>query len=272
VEQHIRKFFDRNYDLLRNEGGHVLAEGTKQQALEQSLLYWRKMKAIATSVTETEVKLALPGQVTPKGRQFVIEGVVDIVREGDEVRMYDLKTHEEREVRSERDLYEDQLNVYAHIWKGIHGQRLDSTAIIATRLPVALRDAIRTADPAATASALAAWEPVVDLPFDEGNVQKTIADFGRCVDAIEDGKFSPPPVKKLRERRGTRRSKDRGPGRANRENPATFAEIHCQTCDARFSCSSYRAYQADDRRAKKVADRADEAELDAWIEENLAET
>ena len=83
VEEQIRELFERNYDLLRQEGGHVLAEGAKQQALEQSLVYWRKLKAIATSVTETEVKLALPGLMTPKRRRFVLEGIVDIVREGD---------------------------------------------------------------------------------------------------------------------------------------------------------------------------------------------
>src|SRR5207244_5857522 len=115
VEQQIRAFFERNYDLLRREAGQVLAEAGKQQALAQALHYWRKLKAIATSVTDTEVKLSLPGQVTPRGRPFVIEGVVDIVRERDEVRMYDLKTHEAADVRAQRDLYEEQLNVYAHI-------------------------------------------------------------------------------------------------------------------------------------------------------------
>jgi hypothetical protein len=190
VEERIREFFDRNYDLLRQEGGHVLAEGAKRQALEQSLLYWRKLKAIATSVTETEVKLALPGLTTPNGRPFVLEGIVDIVREGDEVRMYDLKTHEESEVRAERELYEDQLNVYAHIWKGVRGQSLDGTAIIATRLPPELREALRARDPEAINAAMAAWDPVVDLAFDENEVARTIADFGRCVDAIEDGPAS----------------------------------------------------------------------------------
>jgi hypothetical protein len=144
VEERIREFFGRNYEVIRQEGGHALAEGAKRQALEQALLYWRKLKAIATTVTETEVKLALPGQVTPKGRQFVIEGVVDIVREGDEVRMYDLKTHEASEVEADSKLYKDQLNVYAHIWKGIRRQRLDGTAIIATRLPARLREALRS--------------------------------------------------------------------------------------------------------------------------------
>ena len=83
VEQQIREFFDRNNELLREEGGHVLAEGAKRQALDQVLLYWRKLKAIATSVTRTEEKLALPGQVTPKGRPFVVEGIRALIARGD---------------------------------------------------------------------------------------------------------------------------------------------------------------------------------------------
>ena len=278
VEERIREFFDRNYDLLRQEGGHVLAEGAKSQALEQSLLYWRKLKAIATSVTETEVKLALPGLATPKGRPFVLEGVVDIVRERDEVRMYDLKTHEEREVRAERELYEDQLNVYAHIWKGIRGQSLDGTAIIATRLPPELREALRAHDPEAVNAAMASWDPVVDLPFDENEVDRTIDDFGRCVDAIEDGEFTPPSAHMLGKPRGTRRRKDHGhaPG-AGAERVPTFAQIHCRGCDARFSCSSYLQHQRNEaRRGARGISSADSADaeddaLDDWIEANLSD-
>ncbi|MFI5457115.1 MAG: PD-(D/E)XK nuclease family protein [Isosphaerales bacterium] len=279
VEERIREFFRRNYDLLRQEGGHVLAEGAKQQALEQALLYWRKLRAIANSVTDTEVKLALPGQVTPKGRQFVIEGVVDIVRDGNEVRMYDLKTHEEREVRAERDLYEDQLNVYAYIWKKLRGQSLNGTAIIATRLPLELREALRSGDPTIIREAMDAWQPVVDLPFDEKDVEHTVADFGRCVDDIEEGKFAPPPPEELSQPRGTRRRKDHGGLPSTRaESEPTFAQIHCRNCDARFSCSSYRAYEKGEARrsraARRGAGRGEEVdrELDAWIEENLADS
>lgn len=170
VESQICEFFERNYDPLRQEGGHVLAEGAKEQALH----YWRKLKGIATTVTDTEVKLSLPGQVTPKGRRFVIEGVVDIMREGERVLMYDLKTHEDKDVRSERELYEDQLNVYAHIWRGVRGERLDGTSVIATGLPLEVREAVRSRDPAAIDAALAAWEPLVDLPLDEGDVQRAV--------------------------------------------------------------------------------------------------
>ena len=279
VEQHIRDFFDRNYDLLRQEGGHVLAEGAKRQALDQALLYWRKLKALATSVTRTEEKLSLPGQVTPKGRPFVVEGVVDIVREGNEVRMYDLKTHEVSEVRAQAEDYQDQLNVYAYIWKGIRRQRLDGTAIIATRLPAELREAIQSGNPTAIREALDAWQPVVDLPFDEMNVELTIRDFGRCVDDIKDGKFTPPSPERLSRPFGTRRRKDHGSSSGTHaESEPTFAQIHCRNCDARFSCSWYLAYlkgetgHSRSQRAPTVRDGGNGAQLDAWIDENLADS
>src|SRR5438876_3937588 len=60
---------------------------------------------IAESVTDTEVKLNLPNQKTPKKRTFCIDGVVDIVRENDAVTMYDLKTHDLEFVRDNIDLY-----------------------------------------------------------------------------------------------------------------------------------------------------------------------
>ncbi len=218
-------------------------------------------------MTETEVRLALSGLKTPKGRPFVLEGVVDIVREGDEVRMYDLKTHEAREVRAARKLYEDQLNVYAHIWKRLHEQSLSKAAIIATRPPLELREAL-AGDPKALDDAMAAWDPVVELPFDEKKVKRTIEDFGRCVDDIEDGKFEPRPPDQLDKQYGT-------PG-SNREQ--TFAKIHCQNCDARFSCRSYQKYRQgqDGRRSKRhtarVREDAAERELNLWIEENLPES
>jgi hypothetical protein len=275
VEARIREFFANNYNLLRQEGGHVLAEGARQQALEQVLHYWRKLKDIATTVTDTEVKLSLPGQVTPKGRQFVIEGVVDIVRDGEHVWMYDLKTHVARDVRAEPQVYQDQLNVYAYIWTGIRGQRLDGTAVIATALPPELRDALRLGDVAIASEALAAWDPVVTLPFDEGDVQRTIDDFGRCVDGIEDAEFAAPPVEALARSRRTRHQPER---RGSRENTTlTFAQIHCQTCDARFSCAPYRDYQEryptqrPVRGARRLTDDAAERELDAWIADNLGD-
>ncbi len=278
VEKRIEEFFELNYVQMRQEGGHVLAEGAKRQALEQALHYWRKLKGIAKAVTDTEVKLSLPGQVTPKGRRFVIEGVVDIVRDGDTVWMYDLKTHEDRDVRAQRHVYEDQLNVYAHIWKGISGRRLDGTSVIATRLPEGLREALRRGDIQAIRAAMDAWQPVVDLQYDDEHLRHTIDDFARCVDEIEDGVFSPPPVEKLDEVSGTgKRSPDDVASGGARGATATFARRHCSNCDARFTCKPYRRYDARQQAASRGMKRPavqienDERELDAWIEENLAE-
>jgi hypothetical protein len=278
VEDRIRKFFDQNYDLLRQEGGHALAESGKRHALEQVLLYWRKLKVVAVSVTDTEVKLSLPGLETPDGRPFVIEGVVDIVREGDKVLMYDVKTHEERDVRASQDLYQDQLNVYAHIWKKLRGQKLDGTAIIATRLPPELRDALRSGNLTAIGQAIEAWKPVVDLPFDERDVERTIADFARCVDEIEDGRFSPPPPELLAQpyRSGGQKNQGKAAGTHVGSEP-TFAQVHCRNCDARFSCSSFLTHLKKEKRSSHgrrrlpMQEEPMDADLDDWIEDNLAD-
>lgn len=234
-EDELRDLFDDNFRRLRLENGHSLGHDVQAAAWEQVLGYWLKLRHVAETVTETEVKLNLPNQKTPKGRTFCIEGVVDIVREEQKVTMYDLKTHELQFVRQNLPLYREQLNVYAHIWRHLHGERLDETAIIATPLPEALAEAIRANDRTRIAKELAQWEPVVPIPFDADNVAKTITAFGKVVDQIEDREFCPPPLKRLEESDGQR---------------GTFASRVCRNCDLRFSCSSYRQY------AQKHKDRS----------------
>lgn len=141
-----------------------------------------------------------------------------------------------------------------------------------------MNEALRSGDQVSINAAMVAWEPVVDLPFDENEVARTIEDFGRCVDAIEDGEFAPPPSDVLGKPCGTRRRKNHGavPG-ARAESEPTFAQIHCRNCDARFSCFSYRSYvKLRDRSSRSwwspaKQDEEMDLELDAWIEENLGE-
>jgi len=168
--------------------------------------------------------------------------------------MYDLKTHELEFVRDNIGLYRDQLNVYAYIWQNLRGERLDETAVIATPVPDALSAAIRSGDPALIAAALDKWNPVVPIAFDATNVQKTIADFAKLVDSIEDREFHPQPIVELTKREGKR---------------GTFATRVCRNCDMRFSCSSYREYARGykDRGRSKFADFYD---LDADEGESLA--
>src|SRR5947207_1032929 len=107
TEAFIREAFDSNFEQLRFESGHALAPEVKERALEQTLLYWRKLRDIAESVTDTEVDLQLPNQKTPNGRKFNIEGIVDIVREQDRTVMYDLKTHDAEFVSDNIAMYEE---------------------------------------------------------------------------------------------------------------------------------------------------------------------
>ena len=232
IEALIREAFERNYERIRAESGGALAPETKQAALDQVLLYWRKLRDVAERITETEVRLNLPQQRTPNGREFAIEGVVDIVRDDDCTIMYDIKTHDAEYVRANCNIYEEQLNVYAHIWSHLRGQPLDQTAVIATDFPVEVKEALASGDPARLARTLEDWEPVVDIPFSAEKVEATIRAFGEVVDAIEAGAFAPPPVERLKER-------------ADLNSRRQFATRVCINCDARFSCDSFRAYAAE---------------------------
>jgi len=228
IEEFIVNEFNRNYELLRLEGGHNLAPEAKKLALQQVKMYYRRLHDLAETVTDTEVKLTLPEQVTPNGNKFSIEGVVDIVRELSKTTMYDIKTHNADTVKSNITQYENQLNIYAYIWQNLRGEQLNETAIIATQLPDNIKDALELADEAKLKYELAKWQPLIPIPFSQENVQQTIKAFAETVDKIEEGEFAPASVEKLKEKvEGTR---------------ARFATRICRNCDARFSCTSYRQY------------------------------
>jgi len=228
MEQTLRDFFETNFERLRLEGGHSLAPDVKETAFRQVVAYWRRLTEIAQHVTDTEVALSLPQQVSPDGRSFTIEGVVDIVRMGDSTVMYDIKTHDAESVRGELELYGPQLNVYAYIWQELRGMPLDAAAVIATRIPPALETAMVNADDEQTELELELWDPVVPVPIDAGSVRQTIRDFGEAVDSIENGRFAPKSLEQLRRRGG--------------RSGVPFAVEVCRNCDVRFSCEPYRAY------------------------------
>lgn len=229
IEAFILDAFKTNLEILRLETGIALTHEVQQTALNQVRLYWRMLKAIALRVTDTEVHLSLPQQVTPKGRTFGIEGVVDIVQDEEESWMYDIKTHDADFVRGNTEFYEDQLIIYAHIWQTIHQTAIDHTAIICTDYPQDVQEALTQDNPLNLARALARWQPVVELEPDLDQITQTLQDFARVVDQIHDSEFAPPPVEKLE-----------APFTAGQN--VRFGTRVCRNCDARFSCSSYRIY------------------------------
>ena len=262
IEAFIRASFDQNYEELRMDSGHAIAPDVKRAALDQALLYWRILQEVAENVTDTEVRLSLPGQETPSGRDYTIEGVVDIVRDNDHTVMYDIKTHNADYVRANIEIYEQQLNVYAHIWHNLRHQALDEMAIIATDFPDPVRDALANENPAELEYALSQWQPLVPIEFDPENVEQTIREFGCVVDAIEEGRFGPPPLERLNQTMpGTRKIR--------------FGTHVCRNCDARFSCAAYRQYAWQGR---TIAERSvmqyfteaiADAEQEAWRSANL---
>lgn len=224
----IEEMFEENYQIEQVTSGSLLADDIKQLALLQVKLYYKRLKEIAEKVTQTEVKLTLPDQKTRSERNFTIEGVVDIVKEDDDTWMYDIKTHDSEYINANKEFYSNQLNVYAHIWQNLRKQELHHTAVISTSLPAILKEALQTEDKGFLEHELNKWEPVIELPYDIAKVDATIKDFAYVVDCIEEKKFIPPPVEKLRTRfEGTK---------------TTFGTFVCRNCDARFSCKAFRDF------------------------------
>lgn len=261
VLERIEALFEENYEVLRLEGGHAITESMKQEALNQVRFYYQKMHEVANRVTDTEVKLTLPDQKTEKGRNFTIEGIVDIVREEEETWMYDIKTHQPEYIIANRELYDDQLNVYAHIWQELRGEQLDHTAIISTAYPYALKSALQAKDPFRIQVELARWQPQIEIPFTQAKVEETISDFAAVVDHIEDQEFAPAPVEVLAAKmKGTN---------------SLFGTRVCRNCDARFSCESYREYATGKGKGERGSfkkyfqDFGMENDQEAWVNTGL---
>lgn len=265
VEEFIREAFEENYELLRLESAYDVTPFVKNAAFQQVMMYWKKLRDVALSVTETEIKLTLPDQVTPEGHKYSIEGVVDIVQEDETTMMYDIKTHDADYVRANIDQYEQQLNIYAHIWQKLRGLQLNGTAVIATAPTDEMRAALRGGNATKIQKAFEDWEPVVPIPLDSSQVDETVAAFGKVVDLIESRCFAPPPVDKLR---------------ANVANykKVPFGTEVCRNCDARFSCTSYRQYALEAITNPDAAiqafleDYGSEYDRVDWLEAGLGET
>jgi len=263
IETELQTIFAINYENLKLQGGHSLTPEVREAAWTQVLYYYKKLrKEVAERVTKTEVKLTLPEQKTPVGRHFTIEGVVDIVSENNETWMYDIKTHEAGYIKKHKEMYEQQLNVYAHIWEHLRGNKLDHTAIISTVLPSGLRNALRDNPkiPEKIKAEADKWDPVIPLDYSRKKIKDTIREFGTVVDSIESREFKPAPV-------ATLDSAD--------DSRVKFVTRYCVNCDGRFSCSSYRKYvtkitgrsQADFKRYYSVYD--DETAQTDYILANL---
>lgn len=237
VEAFILEAFENELALAEEETGFRANAFARREALRQVLLYWRKLKTVAEKVEETEVRLVLPNRVSPGGRRYNLDGVVDIVADASGTRMYDLKTHEPEYVHAHPEDYAAQLAVYATIYEELKGRRIDGTGVVATSLPLKLRAAINRNDPAAIDKEYQGWEPLIDLPLTRESRDKTIEDFGRVVDCIEEGRFPPLPPDRLDEDYA---------GRGH-----SVGERICQNCDIRYSCSSYRAWRLEGRKLRK---------------------
>ncbi len=266
-ERFLMGAFEANFERLREQSGRSLAPFIKESARQQVLLYYRRLRELAAQVDETEVRLVLPSQTSPAGREYTLEGVVDIVEDGSSTVMYDLKTYLDADAaRDHVEPHYRQLNVYAHIWKGLRGRQLDKVAVIATRPTRPLYRALRAGDGAKIQAAMAAWNPVLEVRVDGDVVAEVMTSFGAIVDLIEERRFSPPSFEVLK-----------APSRPNGAVP--FAQDVCLNCDARFGCASYRQLvraqspgRAEQALREASADFGGDAEKQDWRDSGVTAT
>jgi len=263
VENQLRDIFEENYEFIKAEGRHSITDFIKEEAFRQVLYYLRKNIELIKKITEAEVKLTLPERISPnQNLKYTIEGIIDIVREGDETWMYDLKTHDHFSIENNKDLYRQQLNVYAYIWKRLRKNDLDNTAIISTSLPNTLKSAIRSGNVEYIKHEMEAWNPVIPLGYSEDDIESIIEQFGRTVEDIENNRFAAAPTEKLFEKEEGERN--------------IFAVRVCRNCDARFSCDSFREYVRQSDRGnqglrKYLDDYGTDFSTEDFIEGNLLE-
>jgi hypothetical protein len=225
--QDIDQLFEDTYESIRAENSGGLDPDALRAAKRQVLLYWEKLGAeVASKVTETEVPLSLMGQKTPKNNiPYSIYGIVDVVKEGEQVTLYDIKSHSTMtQIHDDKEKYSPQLNIYAYVWKKLRNVMVSRTCIIATEPPASLTQ-IRDLEELVNHPDFLDWDPIVDIEFDETRMVDTIDEFGEVVDDIENRHFEPMSSALIVE-----------------SGVKNDGQVYCRKCDARFSCDAYKEY------------------------------
>ena len=260
-DQVIRDLLFRNYEALQADGNHPLTPPVLERAFQQVKAYVRKHRETAENVHETEVRLHSQEMKTKGGTSFMIEGVVDLVRDGEKTIMYDLKTQSAEQVKGREAQYRGQLNVYAWLWECSKDLQLDAFGVLALGFTKEMLRAIARKDEDAFEVEFLAWETEIRYPIDMGSVAGTVDAFKKTIDSIESHRFEPPTLEKLK-------SKKAG-------DIYNFATQYCANCDVRFSCKPYQEYikASGGKRFKEDSEfwgkKADSEELEQWLVEHV---
>ena len=231
-EREVWSDFEAHFERLSAKTGRALAAQVQEAAWLQVLLYVRKLGAFARRVTETEVRLLLPNRQTPAGRRYTMEGIVDIVDNGTERLMYDIKTYLASNEYTHSEVVANQLAMYAHLFEQARGQLPTGLGIVATKPPASLDEAISQTIPQSSSNIedeLAAWDPIVSVEMNASLLATVEAQFSNIVDRIEGGDFDPASQEQL---------KKSAPGARS-----SLAVDTCRNCGGRWGCPSYRAYR-----------------------------
>ena len=168
TNENIERWFDANYTSLSKSEHSYLAEPQKNAALHQVLRYAEKQADKWDTIREAEVDISLVKQ------DYIIEGKIDLIKgEGDTVELVDFKSEKKPDLYKDRgriDLYQRQLQVYAHLVEERTGHKVSKMHLYYTGEESGV--------------------PTISFPYQKTEIDATIQGFDDTVHKIMRKEFT----------------------------------------------------------------------------------
>jgi DNA helicase-2/ATP-dependent DNA helicase PcrA len=162
-EWRIEEWLYSNYNLLALKENAYLDERVLKGALKHVLTYYRRNQTKLKDIVAAEV------DVSVLRKNYILKGVIDLIQgEGDTVEIVDFKaTKKPKDFKKGRlDLYQRQLEVYAHIVEEKYGKTVSRMHLYYT--------------------GETEGDPKISYIKNSSSINKTLESFDRVVEKIEN--------------------------------------------------------------------------------------
>ena len=213
----LRDTFEKELNSMEAEVGRPLPQSLKRLAYAHVENHAKNNPHLLGPAFQPEVKMRLSGLYSPDShRPYGIQGTIDLLRHDDEIALYDMKTQHPMQILEDWELLSHQLQIYAHMCQTLLGKAVNHARIVSTAHHIYKNSQNNHRD------------SFMSVDVSPEAIQNALNHFGSVVEAIENQRFSPPPIHRLFSRSGKN---------------ARFANQVCLECDLHPSCRSYQKYK-----------------------------
>lgn len=161
-EWRIEEWLNTNYNLLALKENAYLDKGALKAALKHVMTYYRRNQTKFKDIVAAEVDISV------LRKDYILKGVIDLIQgQDDTVEIVDFKaTKKPKDFKKGRlDLYQRQLEVYAHIVEEKYGKSVSKMHLYYT--------------------GETEGDPRISYIKNSSSIEKTLASFDKVVDKIE---------------------------------------------------------------------------------------